>query len=152
MEENIPFLKKDKEMMADLRKNYTHIIFSPGYKNKGEFKDDYKFDGNLYLLVDRDVYSSAQVAAHFFKDNNLGMVIGEKTGGDGIGTSPAMVKLPNTKYILRFSHELGLRETETIDETTYTIPDIEIPRKDQSQIPSNDGCVKKVIEIENQKN
>lgn len=152
MEENIPFLKKDKEMMADLRKNYTHIIFNPGYKNKGEFKDDYKFDGNLYLLVDRDVYSSAQVAAHFFKDNNLGGVIGEKTGGDGIGTSPAMVKLPNTKYILRFSHELGLRETETIDETTYTIPDIEIPRKNQSQIPSNDGCVKKVIEIESQKN
>ncbi len=152
MEENIPFLKKDKEMMADLRKNYTHIIFNPGYKNKGEFKDDYKFDGNLYLLVDRDVYSSAQVAAHFFKDNNLGVVIGEKTGGDGIGTSPAMVKLPNTKYILRFSHELGLRETESLEETTYTIPDIEIPRKDQSQIPSNDGCVKKVIEIETNKN
>lgn len=152
MEENIPFLKKDKEMMADLRKNYTHIIFNPGYKNKGEFKDDYKFDGNIYLLVDRDVYSSAQVAAHFFKDNNLGVVIGEKTGGDGIGTSPAMVKLPNTKYILRFSHELGLRETDSLEETTYTIPDIEIPRKDQSQIPSNDGCVKKVIEIENLKN
>lgn len=152
MEENIPFLKKDKEMMADLRKNYTHIIFSPGYKNKGEFKDDYKFDGNIYLLVDRDVYSSAQVAAHFFKDNNLGVVIGEKTGGDGIGTSPAMVKLPNTKYILRFSHELGLRETDSLDETTYTIPDIEIPGKYQSQIPSNDGCVKKVIEIESQKN
>ena len=152
MEENIPFLKKDKEMMADLRKNYTHIIFNPGYKNKGKFKDDYKFDGNLYLLVDRDVYSSAQVAAHFFKDNNLGVVIGEKTGGDGIGTSPAMVKLPNTKYILRFSHELGLRETETIEESTYTIPDIEIPKKDQSQIPSNDGCVKKVIEIESNKN
>ena len=152
MEENIPFLKKDKEMMADLRKNYTHIIFNPGYKNKGEFKDDYKFDGNLYLLVDRDVYSSAQVAAHFFKDNNLGVVIGEKTGGDGIGTSPAMVKLPNTKYILRFSHELGLRETDSLDETTYTIPDIKIPRKNQSQIPSNDGCVKKVIEIESQKN
>lgn len=152
MEENIPFLKKDKDMMADLRKNYTHIIFNPGYKNKEEFKDDYKFDGNIYLLVDRDVYSSAQVAAHFFKDNNLGVVIGEKTGGDGIGTSPAMVKLPNTNYILRFSHELGLRETGTIDETTYTIPDIEIPRKNQSQIPSNDGCVKKVIEIESQKN
>lgn len=152
MEENILFLKKDKEMMADLRKNYTHIIFNPGYKNKGKFKDDYKFDGNLYLLVDRDVYSSAQVAAHFFKDNNLGVVIGEKTGGDGIGTSPAMVKLPNTKYILRFSHELGLRETDSLEETTYTIPDIEIPRKDQSQIPSNDGCVKKVIEIESQKN
>lgn len=152
MEENILFLKKDKEMMADLRKNYTHIIFNPGYKNKGEFKDDYKFDGNLYLLVDREVYSSAQVAAHFFKDNNLGVAIGEKTGGDGIGTSPAMVKLPNTKYILRFSHELGLRETDSLEETTYTIPDIEIPRKDQSQIPSNDGCVKKVIEIESQKN
>ena len=103
-------------------------------------------------MVDRDVYSSAQIAAHVFRDNNFGVVIGEKTGGDGIGTTPAMVKLPNTKYILRFSHQLGLRETETIEESTYTIPDIEIPKKDQSQIPSNDGCVKKVIEIETNKN
>lgn len=152
MEENIPFLKKDKKMMDDIRKNYTHIIFNPGLENAGELGDEYKFDGNLYLLVDRDVYSSAQIAAHVFRDNDFGTIIGEKTGGDGIGSTPAMVKLPNTKYILRFSHQLGLRETETIEESTYTIPDIEIPRKNQSQIPSNDGCVKKVIEIENQKN
>lgn len=152
MVENIPFLKKDKKIMEDIRKNYTHIIFIPGLENAGEFGDEYKFDGNLYLLVDRDVYSSAQIAAHVFRDNDFGTIIGEKTGGDGIGSTPAMVKLPNTKYILRFSHQLGLRETGSLEETTYTIPDIEIPRKDQSQIPSNDGCVKKVIEIENQKN
>ena len=59
-----------------------------------------------------------------------------------------MVKLPNTKYILRFSHELGLRETESMEESNYTIPDIEIPKEDQSETASNDGCVKKVIEIE----
>ena len=152
MEENIPFLKTDKEMMAEIRKNFTHIIFNPANKNAGEFGDEYKFNGNLYLLVDRDVYSSAQIASHVFRDNDFGTIIGEKTGGDGIGTTPAMVKLPNTKYILRFSHQLGLRETETIEESTYTIPDIEIPRKDHSQIPSNDGCVKKVIEIETNKN
>ena len=35
-----------------------------------------------------------------------------------------------------------------MEESTYTIPDIEIPKKEQSEIPSNDGCVKKVIEIE----
>lgn len=151
MEENIPFLNKDKEMMAEIRKNFTHIIFSPANKNAGEFGDEYKFNGNLYLLVDRDVYSSAQIAAHVFRDNDFGTIIGEKTGGDGIGSTPAMVKLPNTKYILRFSHQLGLRETETIEESTYTIPDIEIQRKDQSQIPTNDGCVKKVIELETNK-
>ncbi|WP_311487067.1 S41 family peptidase [uncultured Anaerococcus sp.] len=150
LEENIPFLKKDKKMMDDIRKNYTHIIFNPGLENPCEFGDEYKFNGNLYLLIDEDVYSSGQIAAHFFRDNDLGTIIGEKTGGDGIGTTPAMVKLPNTKYILRFSHELGLRETESMEESTYTIPDIEIPRKDQSQIPSNDGCVKKVIELEGQ--
>ena len=152
LEENIPFLKKDKKMMDNIRKNYTHIIFNPGLENTGEFGDDYKFNGNLYLLIDEDVYSSGQRAAHFFSDNKLGTIIGEKTGGDGIGTTPAMVKLPNTKYILRFSHELGLRETKSMEESIYTIPDIEISKKDQSEIPSNDGCVKKVIEIEAQKN
>lgn len=152
LEDNIPFLKKDQEMMDNIRNNYTHIIFNPGLENAGEFGDDYKFNGNLYLLIDEDVYSSGQRAAHFFSDNKLGTIIGEKTGGDGIGTTPAMVKLPNTKYILRFSHELGLRETKSMEESTYTIPDIEISKKDQSEIPSNDGCVKKVIEIEAQKN
>ncbi|MFO3667299.1 S41 family peptidase [Anaerococcus kampingiae] len=152
LEDNIPFLKKDKEMMDNIRKNYTYIIFNPGLENAGEFGDEYKFNGNLYLLIDEDVYSSGQIAAHFFRDNKLGTIIGEKTGGDGIGTTPAMVKLPNTKYILRFSHELGLRETKSMEESTYTIPDIEISKKDQSEIPSNDGCVKKVIEIEAQKN
>lgn len=152
MEENIPFLKTDKEMMAEIRKKFTYVIFNPANRNAKEFGDEYKFDGNLYLLVDRNVYSSAQIASHVFRDNNFGTIIGEKTGGDGIGTTPAMVKLPNSKYILRFSHQLGLRETESLEETTYTIPDIEIPRKDHSEIPSNDGCVKKVIEIENQKN
>lgn len=152
MEENIPFLKTDKEMMAEIRKKFTYVIFNPANENVGKFGDEYKFDGNLYLLVDRNVYSSAQIASHVFRDNNFGTIIGEKTGGDGIGTTPAMVKLPNSKYILRFSHQLGLRETESLEETTYTIPDIEIPRKDHSEIPSNDGCVKKVIEIENQKN
>lgn len=152
LEDNIPFLKKDKKMIDNIRKNYTHIIFNPGLENAGEFGDEYKFNGNLYLLIDEDVYSSGQIAAHFFRDNKLGTIIGEKTGGDGIGTTPAMVKLPNTKYILRFSHELGLRETKSMEESTYTIPDIEIPKKDQSEIPSNDGCVKKVIEIEAQKN
>lgn len=151
MEENIPYLNNDKEMMAEIRKNFSHIIFNRANENAREFGDEYKFNGNLYLLVDRDVYSSAQIAAHVFRDNDFGTIIGEKTGGDGIGSTPAMVKLPNTKYILRFSHQLGLRETETIEESTYTIPDIEIPRKDQSQIPSNDGCVKKVIEIETNK-
>ena len=151
MEENIPFLKNDKNLMTDIRKKFTHIIFNSGYQNEGKFGYQYKFDGNLYLLVDRKVYSSAQVAAHFFKDNELGLILGEKTGGDGIGSTPAMVKLPNTKYILRFSHQLGLRETETIEESTYTIPDIGIPKKDQSQIPTNDACVKKVIEIESNK-
>lgn len=150
IEENIPFLKTDKEMMEEIRSKFTYIIFNPANKNAGEFGDEYKFDGNLYLLVDRDVYSSAQIASHVFRDNDFGTIIGEKTGGDGIGTSPAMVKLPNTKYILRFSHQLGLRETESLEDTTYTIPDIEIPMKDHSEIPSNDGCVKKVIEIESQ--
>ena len=149
---DIPFLKNDKNLMTDIRKKFTHIIFNSGNQNAGKFGDQYKFDGNLYLLIDRNVYSSAQAAAHFFKDNELGLILGEKTGGGGIGTSPAMVKLPNTKYILRFSHQLGIRETKTMEESTYTIPDIEILRKDQSQIPTNDGCVKKVIEIESNKN
>ena len=40
MEENISFLNKDKEMMAEIRSNFTHIIFNPANKNSGEFGDE----------------------------------------------------------------------------------------------------------------
>ncbi len=168
LEKDISFLKNDKDMMDDIKKNFTHILYYPGSKtdrsikisNKGinlekrnnDFKNKYRFDGSLYLLIDKNVYSSAQDASTFFRANKLGTIIGEESGGDGIGTSPAMFKLPNTKYIFRMSHQLGLIDAKTREESVYTIPDIKVDPKYYSFINLNeDGCIKEVIKIENKK-
>lgn len=50
--------------------------------------------------------------------------MGERTGGDGIGNDPYLLGLPNTGYIVRFSKELGVTESGSINEIDKTEPDI----------------------------
>lgn len=168
LEKDISFLKNDRIMMDDIKKNFTHIFYYSGpkldksikisrkginlEKRKNSFQNKYRFDGNLYLLIDKNVYSSAQYASTFFRENKLGTIIGEKSGGDGIGTSPAMFKLPNTKYIFMMSQQLGIIDADNREESVYTIPDIKVDPKYYSFINLNeDGCIKEVIKIENKR-
>lgn len=94
-------------------------------------KDSINFQGNLYLLVDKYVYSSSEQLASFAKESEMATLVGERTGGDGIGTDPMLIDLPNTGYVLRFSKELGITEEGSINELDQTEPDIEVsnPRK-----------------------
>lgn len=86
--------------------------------------DTIGFKGNIYLLVDEDVYSSAEMLASFCKETKLAKLVGTRTGGDGIGFDPLQVDLPKTGYVLRFSDGLGLTESGSINELDKTKPDI----------------------------
>lgn len=54
---------------------------------KNEKKEDFLFQGNLYLLTSASTFSSAMQFVEYVKDNQLGMVIGETPGNapDGYG-------------------------------------------------------------------
>lgn len=145
--ENYLFLRDD---YAKYFYEHREIIFSPVSElDKSaldslpeEIKMDYKyynlsprtiksidpvgFNGKIYLLVDKYVYSSAESFAAFCKDSGFATLVGSITGGDGIGLDPLLFYLPNSKKVIRFSGMLVLNGDGTINEEVHTIPDVEI--------------------------
>lgn len=123
-----PFSKEIKKFLKDFDYyNNEELIVDPR-------KDSINFQGNIYLLVDQDVYSSAEMLASFCKETGLAKLVGSKTAGDGIGSDPMQIDLPNTGYVLRFSKNMGLTGSGSINELDQTSPDI---KADTSQFNEN---------------
>ena len=108
----------------DILKEFDYYLSYEDYVDADE--DTIGFKGNIYLLVDEGVYSSAEMLASFCKETKLAKLVGTRTGGDGIGFDPLQVDLPRTGYVLRFSDGLGLTESGSINELDKTKPDIEV--------------------------
>ena len=53
---------------------------------------------NIYLLVDRNVFSTSETFTKCCKDNNLATIIGEPTRGEGYGLTPLAITLTNKAY------------------------------------------------------
>lgn len=85
-----------------------------------------KYTGNIYLLVDNVVYSSSEALAYFCKATKFATVVGEKTSGDGVGTDPLLLTLPNSGIVIRFTGEMGLNPDGSANEEAKTIPNIKI--------------------------
>lgn len=137
------FSNETEEILSkfDYYKYYTSNI------NPSE--DSIKFRGNIYLLVDSSVYSSAEMLASFCSETKLATLVGEKTGGDGIGSDPMQIDLPNSGYVLRFPKELGLTASGKINEIEKTNPDIFIDSNPYDKL-SEQAIIDKIIELENQ--
>lgn len=82
------------------------------------------FKGKFYLLTDGRVYSSAEAFAIFCKDTGFATLVGETTGGDGVGCDPLIFALPNSGVCFRFSAALGLNPDGGSNEEFGTAPDI----------------------------
>lgn len=89
-------------------------------------KDTKKYSGKIYLLVDCDVFSSSETLAFFCKATGFATVVGEKTSGDGVGTDPLLLTLPNSGIVIRFTGEMGLNPDGSANDETKTIPDVTI--------------------------
>lgn len=96
-------------------------------------KDSIRFKGKIYLLVDNGVYSSAEMLASFCKETKLATLVGSRTAGDGIGFDPMQVALPNTAFVLRFSNNMGLTESGSINELDQTVPDIIVQESEEDK-------------------
>ena len=122
-----PLNSMDKEILekipSDVRENFDKYCLS---KLTIEPKDSIKFDGKIYLLVDSNVFSSSEAFAAFCKDSGFATIVGETTGGDGIGIDPIYYSLPNSGLVGRFSSVLGLNGDFTINEEVKTIPHVKI--------------------------
>ncbi len=87
------------------------------------------FEGEIYLLVDRIVYSAAENFAVFAKASGFATLVGTTTGGDGIGFSPIQFVLPNSKLVLQMASGMGINPNGTANEETHTSPDIYVEEK-----------------------
>ncbi len=82
------------------------------------------FKGDIYLLVDHDVFSSSEAFAQFCKTSHWAKVVGQRTGGDGIGADPAIVMLPKSGLLLRYPVIGGLNYDGSFNYEEKTMPDL----------------------------
>ena len=66
-------------------------------------KDQIPYEGNIYLLIDGGVYSSAENFAVFCKKTGFATIIGSNSGGDGSGSNPFITTLPNSGLAIRYT-------------------------------------------------
>lgn len=106
------------------------------------------FKGRVYLLVDSKVFSSAEKFASFAKDTGFATLVGETTGGDRVFEEIPLIYLPKSKFVIRFSRELGINSDGTINMETGTTPHIKVdpaPHEDFTK----DKCIQAVIKDSN---
>jgi len=95
---------------------------------------EHPFDGNVFVLIGRRSFSSASDFAALVKDNNAGVLIGEKTGGlvSNYGDFVS-IKLPNTgikasssfRYFVRPNGDTTLAAVAPDFEVFQTLADTE---------------------------
>lgn len=90
------------------------------------------FSGKFWLLVGPNVYSASENFSILCKDTGFATLVGQTTGGDGIGIDPMVCVLPNSGIAYRFSTENGLNLDGSINEEMGTQPDIVVPENEDA--------------------
>ncbi|HHW21498.1 MAG TPA: hypothetical protein GXX26_01270 [Clostridiaceae bacterium] len=99
--------KADKNVIDTLPMINPDDLEKPGhlfeaYKEIYPLKEgEQLFSGNIYLLVDKHVYSSAESFAMFCHQTGFAYIVGAGTGGDGGGFDPVFIALPESGLIVR---------------------------------------------------
>lgn len=83
-------------------------------------------DAKRWVLVSRCVYSASEQFTCFCKQTGWATVVGEQTGGDGLGENPILLLLPDSGLLLEFSNTVGENPDGSMD-VEGTAPDILLP-------------------------
>lgn len=86
------------------------------------------FKGHIWLLVSRTNYSAAEYAAMFSKESGFATLVGNRTGGDGIGVDPAYIILPNSGVVAQYSMIYGVTRDGRNSEEYGTTPDVKVKK------------------------
>ena len=135
----------DKEILdnlsADIKDEYTYY---KSYDISIDPLEDIDFKGDIYLLIDEDLSAQAENFASFSKDTGFAILVGQPTSGNRIFEDIPLLELPNTKFVISYSRELGINKDGSIKRLTKTKPDIEIDSKIDEAF-DNDKAVEAVI-------
>jgi hypothetical protein len=140
-----PISEIDKENFQnsppELKKDFKYY---DKFTNKFEPNNHIGFKGKIYLLVDKHVFSASEQFATFAKSTGFATLVGEKTGGDGIGFEPVICSLPNSGYLFRFSQEMGLTSSGSCNFENKTELDMIVPSEKTSNI-ADDKAIQAVL-------
>lgn len=114
------------------------FIMKRFYKPEKESK---RFKGTVFVLTSDFTFSAASDFCNAIKDNKLGTIIGEETGGLATTyTDLHVFYLPNTGILAFTSIKKSYRPNGK-DSGNGIIPDIEIKQTPEDFINGNDKCV-----------
>ena len=143
-EEHRDINELDHNILAKLPKEIKDYDYYTANKVTIEPANTVGFKGQIYLLIDKGVYSASEMFAAVAKDSKFAVLVGDTTGGDmGFETIP-FAALPNSGLVLIFSNELCLNSDGTINAETKTVPHIKV-NPTLNENPRKDKCVKAVI-------
>lgn len=92
------------DLLSILNNKIGTYIDEDTFFNEEPIKENFEFQGDVYLLTNRDSYSAASSFASTFQCYGMGMIIGEETGGTKIfRANPILKEMNNTRIRVRMS-------------------------------------------------
>lgn len=99
------------------------------------FDNDKIFKGNLIFIQGKDSFSSATLLLTLARDNGIGIIVGETSGGSPSHYGDILYcTLPNTGTITTVSHKHFVRPNRELVADEYLVPDVVIDLNN----PNND--------------
>ena len=80
-------------------------------------------DMNRWVLTNEGTYSAADKFVNFCRQTGWAMVVGTRTGGDGLGPTPVLIMLPDSGLLVRFSAIAGENSDGSMN-AAGTAPDV----------------------------
>lgn len=146
--EDISLLPKevDKNVPPEVRSSFSSFLTLN--KRVTPKNNSIKFKGKIYLLIDKNVYSSSESFSIFCKESKMATLVGCTTGGDGGGLDPVLFNLKNSGVIVRMSCGMYLTQSGICDDEKKTVPDYTVSDVTRTNNLKDDKCVQKVLELQ----
>ena len=90
------------------------------------------FNGDVIFIQGKDTFSSAMLLLTTARDNHIGTIVGERSGGRPSHYGDVLYcRLPNTGTMATVSHKIFLRPSYSpVEDVEYLYPDLEIDLND----------------------
>lgn len=98
------------------------------------FNDEHIFRGNVIFVEGKDSFSSATLLLTTARDNGIGIIVGEISGGRPSHYGDILYcMLPNTQTIATVSHKFFVRPNQELKDLEYIYPDYVVKLNDPNR-------------------
>lgn len=141
--------KYDKEEIEEINENIKNEFIKRGpfkYAYTDSLNEEWlpaknRYRGNVFVITNAGVMSSASYLAALVKNSGIGKIVGTETGGggqSGNGFSNIEYKLPNSRIKIQFSYARLYYTNSTSSNNSGVLPDFYTPDTDSSFLRNED--------------